>query len=168
MIVIHFFPVLWWRRKIKKVEFKGHHQNETLLQKSLVILAQACSPVLLPLALFVFLPSLLLPVIYYIHLTTVTPPAVQKDGVAGPPAILISLEQPPGAYHDRNLCPICRAAARFQDYAFFAWLPVPVLAPPACLMVFNTPRPIFSNSCFWADVPNLPPISGHLPVCRSI
>ena len=114
------------------------------------------------LCVLVLLPHLLLPAVYYSHLTATFLSVYQEYPRAGPLAIGTYPEKSPGPYHDRNSCLICRAASSFQDYGFFA-LP---LAPecsapdaPVWLAVFISPTPIITNSDFLVSVPRAPPVS---------
>jgi hypothetical protein len=66
-------------------------------------------------SLFAFLPYLLLPLIYYAHLTASSLPAASGDLKTGS-LIIASQTREPVAPHDSNACPICRGASSSQDY----------------------------------------------------
>jgi hypothetical protein len=111
------------------------------------------------LCLVVFLPYLLLPAVYYSHLTAALLPAFHEDPRAGPPAIGTHPEKPPGPYHDSNSCPICRSASSFQDYGFFSLPQAPEGATRVWLAAFITPTPGIANSDFLVSGPRAPPVS---------
>lgn len=111
------------------------------------------------LCLFVFLPYLLLPTVYYSHLTAAFLPASQEDPRAGPLAIGTHPKKSPGPYQDSNSCPICRAASSFQDYGFFS-LPQAMECPtPVWLAAFISPTPGIANPDSWVSGPRAPPVS---------
>jgi hypothetical protein len=111
------------------------------------------------LCLVVFLPYLLLPAIYYSHLTAALLAAFHEDPRAGPLAMGTHPEKPPGPDHDSNSCPICRAASSFQDYGFFALPQTPEGATPVWLAVFINPSPRIADSDFLVSGPRAPPVS---------
>ncbi len=117
-------------------------------------------PSLLPLlCLVVFLPYLLLPAVYYGHLTAAFLPAFQGDPRAGPPAIGPHTEKPPGPYHDSDSCPICRAASSLQDYGFFSFPQLAECATQVRLAAHIGPIPIIANPDFLVSGPRAPPVS---------
>jgi hypothetical protein len=65
--------------------------------------------------LFAFLPYILLPLIYYVHLTASSLPATAGDLKTGG-AIIAGRTGKPVTPHDSNACPICRGASSFEDY----------------------------------------------------
>jgi hypothetical protein len=66
-------------------------------------------------SLFAFLPYLLLPLVYYAHLTASSLPAAFGDLKTGS-AIIAGQTGEPVSPHDSNACPICRGASSFEDY----------------------------------------------------
>ena len=110
------------------------------------------------LCLAVFLPYLLLPAVYFSHLTAAFLPAFQEDPRAGPLAIGTHPEKPPGPYHDSDSCPICRAASSLQDYGFLSLPLFPDCATQVRLAAFIVPTPSLANSYFSFSVPRAPPV----------
>ena len=70
--------------------------------------------------LFALLSYLLLPAVYYSHLTAAIFPATFEHIRAGPLAIGIYPENPPDPCHESNSCTICQAVSSFRDYGFFS------------------------------------------------
>lgn len=111
------------------------------------------------LCLVVFLPYLLLPPVYYSHLTAAFLPAFQEDPRAGPLAIATYPEKPPGPYHDNDSCPICRAASSLQDYGFCSLPQASEGATPVWLATVISPTPGLANSDLMVSGPRGPPVS---------
>ncbi len=112
------------------------------------------------LSLLVLLSYLLLPAVYYNHLTEAFPvPACQAQPAAGLLAIRTLPEKSPVPGHDPNNCPICRAASSFQDYGSFPGFQAPDGASPVRLTVFIDPTPSITDSDFWVSGPRAPPVS---------
>jgi hypothetical protein len=128
-----------------------NHPNRTFVHRQPSLLSLLC--------LVVFLPYLLLPAVYYSHLTGALLPAFQEDPRAGPLAIGTYPEKPPGPYHDSNSCPICKGASSFQDYGFFALPQSPEGVTPVWLAAFTSPTPGTTNSDFLVSGPRGPPVS---------
>jgi len=120
------------------------------------------------LCLVVFLPYLLLPAIYYSHLTAAFLPAFQWVPRAGPPAIGTHPEEPLGPYHNSNSCLICRAGSRFQDYGCFSLHQAPEGATPVWLTAFINPTLRIANLDFLVSGPRAPPLTYNSPVSRSV
>ncbi|MCX5890663.1 MAG: hypothetical protein NTY36_14630 [Deltaproteobacteria bacterium] len=111
------------------------------------------------LCLVVFLPYLLLPAVYYSHLTAAFLPAFQGVPRAGPLAIGTYPEKPQEPYHDSNTCPICRGGtSSFQDYGFCSLPQAPEGATPAWLAAVISPTPIIATSDFLVSEPRAPPV----------
>jgi hypothetical protein len=110
------------------------------------------------LCLVVFLPYLLLPAVYYSHLTAAFLPAFRGDARAGSLAIGTHPEKPPQPYHDSDSCPICWAASSLQDYGFFSSPQAPEGATPVWLASVISPTPIIANSDFLVSGPRAPPV----------
>jgi len=115
------------------------------------------------LCLVVFLPYLLLPVVYYSHLTAAFLPAFHGDPRAGPLAIGTHPGKPPGPYQDSNTCPICRVASGFQDYGLFSLPQFTDGATQVRLAALSSPIPSSANSDFLVSGPRAPPVSPWLP-----
>ncbi len=116
-------------------------------------------PSLLPLlCLIVFLPYLLLPAVYYGHLTAAFLPPFQEDPRAGPLAIGTHPEKPPEPYHDSGSCPVCRAASSFHDYGCFPWTQAQEGPTPVWLVAVISPAPIIANPDFLVSGPRAPPV----------
>jgi hypothetical protein len=113
------------------------------------------------LCLLLLLPYLLLPAVYYGHLTVAFLPASQEDpiAIAGPLAIGTSTEKPPRPYHNSNACPICRAASSLQDFGFFSLPQPPECANQVWITAFNSPTPAIANSDLLVSGPRAPPVS---------
>ncbi|MGO8668722.1 MAG: hypothetical protein ACLQUW_11210 [Desulfobaccales bacterium] len=67
------------------------------------------------LSLFAFLPYLLLPLAYFVHLSNFSLLAECGDLKTAPP-IIAGRTGNPVSHHDSNACPLCRGASGFQDY----------------------------------------------------
>jgi hypothetical protein len=67
------------------------------------------------LSLVAFLLYFLLPLTYFVHLTTISLPAASGDLKIMSPIIASETEEPVSP-HDSNACPICRGASSFEDY----------------------------------------------------
>jgi hypothetical protein len=65
--------------------------------------------------LFAFLPYLLLPAVFYVHMAAGSLPAASGDLETGAP-IMESREGEPASPHDSTACCICQNASSFQDY----------------------------------------------------
>jgi hypothetical protein len=77
-----------------------------------------------PCCLAALLLYLLLPFIYYDHLTKSSLPAANGDLKAGPLMILSHYPKSSDPY-PHNPCPICRASSSSQDYGLFTLLQAP-------------------------------------------
>ena len=111
------------------------------------------------LCLFVLLPYLLLPVVFYGHLSLAFFPASQADPRAGLPAIGTLPGKSPQPYHDGTTCPICRAGSGFQDNGFSSWSQVPDGAAPVRLADLINSPPSLASGYFWVSGPRAPPVS---------
>lgn len=98
-------------------------------------LAHRHASLLTCLCIVVLLLYLLLPEVYYNHLTASPLSVSSADPRGDPLAIGTHPEESPGPYHDSNSCPICQAFASFQDYAGSPLLQAPDCALPAQLFV---------------------------------
>jgi hypothetical protein len=125
--------------------------------KSAFVHRQPSLPALL--CLFVLLPYLLLPVVFYGHLSGAFFLASQADTRAGLPAIGTHPEKSPQPYHPGNTCPVCRAASSFDDYGYFSWSQVPDCASPVRLTAFINAPPSRSDGYLWVSGPRAPPVS---------
>lgn len=127
------------------------HPNWAFVHKQSSLLSLLC--------LVVLLPYLLLPAIYYGHLTEQFLSASHEDPRAGPLAIGSYPEKLSEPCHDSNSCPICQAASSFQDYGFFSLPQVPASATQVRIAAFISPTFIIANYDFLVSGPRAPPIS---------
>jgi hypothetical protein len=127
------------------------HPNRAFVYRQPSLLSHLC--------LVVFLSYLLLPAVYYSHLTTAFLPAFHGDPRAGPLTIGTHPEKPPEPYHDSGSCPICRAASSFQDYGFFSLHQFTDCATQVRLAALISPTPSIANSDFLVSGPRAPPVS---------
>jgi hypothetical protein len=112
------------------------------------------------LCLLVLLPYLLLPLIYYNHLTgNTSSPVCLIEGPQGRGSIFWEKAEKPVGPHDDKSCPLCRAASHFQDYGFTAAIPAP--DHPSLVQLYlcsNHPSRI-ANLHLLVSGPRAPPVA---------